>query len=68
MDTNGEGFVYLIFLVFLYMLPAFVAWRRGHRNTLAITALNILTGWTVIGWVVAFVWSLTANTREREPR
>ena len=68
METSGEGYATLIFFLFMYMLPTVVAWRRGHRNTLAIAALNILTGWTVIGWVVTLVWSLTANTREREPR
>lgn len=44
----------------LYLLPAVVAMARGHRDTLAITALTVLLGWSLIGWAVALVWSLKA--------
>lgn len=43
-----------------YMLPFLIALTRGHHNKTAIFALNVLLGWTFIGWAVAFVWSLTA--------
>lgn len=43
----------------VYFLPSFIAWNK--RNSGAIIALNILLGWTFIGWVVALVWSLTAD-------
>jgi hypothetical protein len=43
----------------LYWLPAFVAERRRHRQTTAIVVLNLLLGWTFVGWVVALVWALT---------
>jgi hypothetical protein len=42
----------------LYLLPAIIAYSRGHPDTVAITALTILLGWSFIGWVVALVWSL----------
>lgn len=41
-----------------YFLPAMIAWTNGRRNTSAIFALNFFLGWTLIGWVVALVWSL----------
>ncbi|MDZ4687625.1 MAG: superinfection immunity protein [Planctomycetaceae bacterium] len=44
----------------LYLLPAIVAGARGHQDALAITALTILLGWSLIGWAVALVWSLKA--------
>ena len=43
-----------------YFLPTIVSRRRGHHDAGAITAFNILLGWTVLGWIGAFVWSLTA--------
>ncbi len=43
----------------LYFLPTICAWARHHHNAPAITATNLLVGWTLIGWVVALVWSLT---------
>ena len=54
------------FVLALYFLPTIVAWRRNHKNAGAIFALNLLTGWTAIGWVAAIVWSLTANVAEDE--
>jgi hypothetical protein len=51
--------------LFIYLLPAFVAWRRGHRQTAAIVVLNVLLGWTAIGWVLALVWACTADLKVR---
>ncbi len=62
-----------------YFLPAIIAWARGHRNWLAILALNFMLGWSLIGWVAALVWSLyrghfdepvpaLVNARPQQPR
>lgn len=40
-----------------------IALVRGHHNGFAIFLTNLLLGWTVIGWVVAFIWSCTAIER-----
>ncbi len=50
----------MIIILCLYFIPSIVAWVRGHHNKVAITALNVLLGWSVIGWVGAMVWSLLA--------
>ena len=42
-------------------IPVIVAGVRGHRQVVAIAALNLLLGWTVLGWIIALVWSLTAT-------
>ena len=54
--------VYYAVLVFaaLYFVPWIVAARRRHPNTQAIAVLNVLAGWTFLGWVVAIVWASTA--------
>jgi hypothetical protein len=49
----------LLLLLGLYFLPAFIAGNVKHRQGGAIFALNLLLGWTLIGWVVALVWALT---------
>lgn len=48
-----------IVIVALYLLPTVVAFQRQTPNRVAVLALNILLGWTLLGWVVAFVWSCT---------
>jgi hypothetical protein len=45
----------------LLLIPIIVARWRGHPNFWAITVLDVLLGWTFVGWVVALVWSLTRN-------
>jgi hypothetical protein len=41
----------------LYFLPSIIAVARQKRNTLSIFLLNLFLGWTLIGWVLALVWS-----------
>ncbi len=49
----------VVIIVALYFIPTIIALLRGHRQTVAIAALNLLLGWTVLGWVGSLVWSLT---------
>lgn len=44
--------------IILYLLPAIVALLKRHPKWLAIAAVNALTGWTIIGWIVAMVWAV----------
>lgn len=56
----GIGIFLLIVLGIAYFVPTVVALIRSHHNLGAIIALNVLLGWTVVGWIAAFVWSLTS--------
>lgn len=60
------GFILLTILIILYILPGWLAEKRGHRQAGAIICLNILLGWTLIGWVAAFVWALTNSSPESD--
>lgn len=42
----------------LYFVPTLLAYARGHANTLALAATNLIFGWTGTGWGIAFVWAL----------
>jgi|OM-RGC.v1.034553171 hypothetical protein len=56
------------FLLFIgYLLPGLVAYFRNHNNCNAIAILNILFGWTFVGWGAALIWSFTDNTRKTNP-
>jgi hypothetical protein len=41
----------------IYFLPTIISLLSKKTNTAAIVVLNIFLGWTLIGWVVALVWS-----------
>lgn len=56
--------IFLILTVLIgaifYFIPTFIALARKHHSAPAIIAVNVLAGWTAIGWFVALIWSLTA--------
>lgn len=54
-------------VVLVGFLPSIIAFARRHHNRIAILVLNVLLGWTLIGWVLALVWSLTAISRRSTP-
>jgi len=54
------GLVLGFFLV-LYELPAIVAYNHGHRLFFAILILNILLGWTIVGWIGALIWACASE-------
>lgn len=49
-------------LAFVYLIPTILAGYRDHPSYAAILWLNLLTGWTGIGWFIAFIWSLTGRS------
>jgi hypothetical protein len=66
MSSFHSALLMLFLLVIVYMLPGIIAMSRGHPNNGAIFALNLLLGWTLLGWVAAFVWALT-NPGHHQP-
>ena len=51
-----EGAVFLGALM-LYLAPAMIADAREREDAFAVTMVNILLGWTVIGWFAALIWA-----------
>ena len=56
-------FILLLFLA-AYFLPALTASMHEKRASGAIFALNLLLGWTLLGWVIAFVWALVPDRKD----
>jgi hypothetical protein len=52
----------LIVATLIYFLPTIIALARGHLSTLAIFLLNLFLGWTLLGWIIALIWSCTGYT------
>ena len=50
-----------VVLIALYFLPTIVVVMRNHHNAGSVSVLNLLLGWTLVGWVVALVWSVSAR-------
>jgi len=54
-----EALISLIAVMLVYFLPAIIAAFRRHHNGAAIALLDLLLGWTVLGWIAALIWSVT---------
>lgn len=57
----------LTMLVILHFLPSVIAFFRGKHNAVAIFALNLFLGWTIIGWVGALIWALVKDRPASTP-
>lgn len=42
--------------LFIYFIPSSVAKHKKNAN--AIFWVNLLFGWSAIGWIVALIWAL----------
>ncbi len=47
----------------LYFVPSIIALIRMKKNLVAIIALNFFLGWSVVGWVISLVWSLSSDAK-----
>jgi len=57
--TGGLGlgeFIVIGIVLVIYFLPTIIGFSK--KNAVAIFALNLLLGWSFLGWVIAFVWAL----------
>jgi hypothetical protein len=50
----------LLVLAVVYLLPTIIAYSRDHHQRAAICVTNLFLGWSVLGWIVALIWSATA--------
>lgn len=56
------GLLFLGICLPLYFLPSILG--RKKRNHVAIFAVNLLAGWTFIGWLAALIWALTNDSAQ----
>lgn len=47
-------------VVLLYFVPSTIAVGRGHHNSGSIFVINLLLGFTYVGWVVALAMAVSS--------
>ncbi len=62
------AFVLLMVMFVVYFLPTFIAARRKHPNGTPIFLVNLLLGWTALGWVAALIWSVSSIKKDQAPQ
>jgi hypothetical protein len=43
--------------VLIYLLPTLIAFGREHPQRGLIVILNLIFGWTLLGWILIFLWA-----------
>lgn len=66
MNENTVTVILLILIAILYLLPTVIAYARDIPRRQTIAIVNIVFGWTLIGWVAAFIWAMRAETASEE--
>ncbi len=57
--TEVDNRVMLLLLMpFAYVLPSAIAEFRHVRDSNSVLVINLLLGWTVVGWVVALAMAV----------
>ncbi|MGY6411595.1 MAG: superinfection immunity protein [Alkalilacustris sp.] len=68
---NPPLFIALNATLFLlaYFIPTFVALTRQRDQRRKLFLVNLLTGWTIIGWMAVFIWAIALPSEyDRTPR
>ncbi|PVM88189.1 iduronate sulfatase [Caulobacter radicis] len=63
----GAAIVQVVLAGLVYLIPFWAASSRGHPRKMSILALNLLLGWTMVGWAAALIWALTRPSPRELP-
>jgi Superinfection immunity protein len=58
--VTDYSWLIICLLIGAYFAPALVAFLRRQHNRWLILTLNILFGWTVVGWMICLAWAARA--------
>ena len=48
--------ILLVIGAIVYFVPTILAWWMHVKSTRAIFYVNLVFGWTIVGWIVAMMW------------
>lgn len=60
--SSGIGIIGLIVVMAMYFLPTIIASSRKVTNIGSVFVINLLLGWSVIGWIVALAMAVKTKT------
>lgn len=67
--SNTEGIIASLVIGAVYFFPMAIAFWRDHPSKGGITVLNLIFGWTVLGWFGALIWAFSGpNVRAQRSR
>ena len=64
--TLGAIALFILAIIF-YLLPCVIAAVRNARHSGMIFFINLVFGWTVLGWIAALIWAIAEAPEEPRP-
>jgi Superinfection immunity protein len=67
-DTGAgiAGLVLVVLCLVIYFLPALIGSKRRISASGALFFVNLVFGWTVLGWFLCLIWAATGATRAQD--
>lgn len=62
--STGAGlaiFVFVVMGICIYFIPTFVAVTRKVTNSGSVFVINLLLGWSIVGWAIALAMAVKTN-------
>lgn len=63
-DADFGSFITIVVLIVVYFVPLMIAVRRDMVKVNGVAVLNLLLGWTLLGWIVALVWAVAGDRKQ----
>ena len=51
-----------VLAIIAYFIPSIIGLKRKIRNKEILVIVNLLCGWTCVGWILCLIWSITEQT------
>ena len=62
--SAAVGLMLIGFALILYFIPTMVVMANHHTHAAGVFLLNLLLGWTLLGWVAALVWAVSKPVQQ----
>ena len=59
--VSWQHLLIIALIIIPYFIPSMIAFIKNKPNKIAILVLNTFLGWSMVGWVISLVWSLTSD-------
>ena len=63
LDQVINTFLVISIILSIYCVPTIIAVVRDPKSKSGIIGVNILTGWTIAGWLASLIWALTSKNK-----
>ncbi|MDJ1499515.1 superinfection immunity protein [Xanthocytophaga agilis] len=57
---EAVSYIFIIYL-FIYFIPSVIGYKKPNAKW--IIGVNVLLGWTVIGWIIAMIWAVRKESK-----